>query len=343
MKTKRALITGIAGQDGSYLAELLLEKGYEVYGIARLPNDGARTKVKNFLLPPEVNIIFGDIRDLSLIRKALELSNPDEIFNLAGQSSVGASFQKPEETMETNYYSFGRLVEEVFRRNPKARVYQASSSEMFGNAREYPQKETTLFMPESPYAVSKVKAYNDHVVNYRKNHDAYICSGILFNHESPRRGEQFVTRKVTRSMAGIFLGTQKTLSLGNINVTRDFGYAKEYVEAMWLMLQQEKPEDFIIATGKLHSIKDIVNASAGSLGMELFWSGEGGLEVAKNEKGEVVVNIDSNFYRPSEISNTVGDASLAKEKLGWEPKMSFEELISLMTHDDLILLKNSSQ
>ncbi len=335
MDKKRALITGITGQDGSYLAEFLLEKGYEVYGLVRRTSVDPLMRIDSLSLQHKIKIIYGDLRDNEAIIRALEASKPDEIYNLAAQSSVGVSFQTPEETLEINYHGVGRLVKEAFAQNPKVKLYQASSSEMFGNVKESPQNETTPFNPVSPYAEAKVKAHQDYIVSFRNEYKAFLCSGILFNHESPRRGKQFVTRKITHSMAKIKLGLQQSFELGNLDAKRDWGYAKDYVEAMWLIMQHDTPEDYVIATGISHTVRDFVNATAKALEMEILWEGEGIHEVAKNSKGKIILRVDPKFYRPNEVHSVLGDPSKARKQLGWEPKVNFETLVAMMATSDL--------
>lgn len=335
MEQKRALITGITGQDGSYLAELLLEKGYEVYGLVRPASTDPLIRIEELSLSRKVNIIYGDLRDSNSVVRALKESNPDEIYNLGAQSQVGVSFQCPEETLEVNYHGSGRLVDEATRLNPKVKIYQASSSEMFGNTSESPQRETTPFAPVSPYADSKVKAYNDFVVKYRNEKHLFICSGILFNHESPRRGKNFVTRKITHSMAKIKLGMQDLFELGNLDAKRDWGYAKDYVEAMWLMMQQNTPQDFIISTGEGHTVRDFVNATASALDMKISWHGDGIEEVANDHTGKTILRINPKYYRPVEVSSVLGDSTRAREILGWKPRVDFSGLVELMAKADL--------
>lgn len=330
---KKALITGITGQDGSYLAELLLSKGYEVYGLVR------RSSTDPFVrLPKEVvkrvKVIYGNLRDTAALDRAMEEAVPDEVYNLAAQSDVGISFKCPEETMEINYYGVGRVVNSAIKMNPKVRIYQASTSEMFGKTNP-PQNEESSFQPVSPYGEAKLKAHEDFVVGYRERHGLFICAGFLFNHESPRRGEHFVTRKITISMVKIKLGLQDFFELGNLDAKRDWGFAGDYTEAMWLMLQQDKPEDYVISTGINHTVRDFVDASAKALDMKLTWEGEGLKEVAKDEKGKIIVRINKKFYRPKEVDDLLGDSSKAKDKLGWKPKVSFEDLVKMMTLADM--------
>jgi len=274
------------------------------------------------------------MRDSVALKRALETARPDEIYNLASQSDVAISFQCPEETMEINYYGVGRLINEAIKVNPRVKIYQASTSEMFGNVPP-PQSETSPFRPISPYAESKLKAHEDFVVGYRGKHGLFICSGICFNHESPRRGKHFVTRKITHSLAKIKLGLQDHFSLGNLEARRDWGFAGDYVKAMWMILQQEKPQDFVIATGENHSVRDFLEAAAGTLGVYITWEGNGLKEVGKDKVGKVIVKINKDFYRPAEVNHLEGDSSKAKKILGWKPETTFEELVKMMVDADL--------
>jgi len=338
-KRRRVLITGITGQDGYYLAEFLINKGYIVYGLVRRTSNNPLIKFEpNFSLRREIKIIYGNLRDLNTIRNALQESRPDEIYNLAGQSDVGISFLCPEETMEVNYYGVGRLVNEAMRLNPKIRIYQASTSEMFGQAKPR-QNETTPFNPVSPYAEAKLKAHEDFVVGYRERHGLFICSGILFNHESPKRGEHFVTRKITISLVKIKLGLQDCLELGNLDAKRDWGFAGDYVKAMWLMLQQKKPEDLVIATGEAHSVREFVEAAAAVLGMRIRWRGKGTKEVGVDARGRVLVRVNPKFYRPSDPYYLCGDARRARKLLGWQPKVGFKDLVKMMIEADYTRLE----
>jgi GDPmannose 4,6-dehydratase len=334
---RRALITGITGQDGSYLAEFLVDKGYEVYGLMRRVSTDPLMRLEDLHLNRQIKLIYGSMRDLNAVGRALDIAKPDEIYNLAAQSHVGVSFECPEETWDTNYYGVGRIVIEAMRRNPQVRIYQASTSEMFG-ATPPPQHEKSAFRPVSPYAEAKLKAHLDYVVGSRDKHGLFICSGILFNHESPRRGKHFVTRKITHSLAKVKLGMQEHLRLGNLNAKRDWGYAKDYVVVMWKMLQQKKPEDFVIATGEYHSVREFVNATAAALNMKLTWSGKGVKEVAKDEHGKIAVMVDPKYYRPTETNNLLGDSSKAKRMLKWKPSVRFEELVKIMADADLSAL-----
>lgn len=335
---KRALITGITGQDGSYLAELLVEKGYEVYGLVRRVSTDPLLRIENLHLHRKIKLINGNLRDLNAVARALEESKPDEIYNLAAQSDVGISFTIPEETWDINYHGVGRLVTEAVRRNPRVRIYQASTSEMFGKTKP-PQNEKSDFKPVSPYAEAKLQAHLDYVVGYRERHKIFICSGILFNHESPRRGKHFVTRKIAHSMAKIKLGLQDVLELGNLDAKRDWGHAKDYVEAMWRMLQAKRPDDYVVSTGKSHTVREFVDATAKALDMKISWSGRGLKEVAKNEKGEVVVKINPKYYRPHDVHYLLGDSAKARKGLKWKPKVDFLELVRMMIAADLESLK----
>ena len=335
--SKRAFITGITGQDGSYLAELLLRKGYNVYGLMRRVSNDPLVRIPE-IAKKKIKFIYGNLRDLGTVRAALQEARPDEVYNLAAQSDVGVSFKCPDETVEINYYGVGRLVNEALAVNPKVRIYQASTSEMFGNIKP-PQNELSGFAPVSPYGEAKLKAYEDFVVGYREKHDAFICSGFLFNHESPRRGEHFVTRKITKSLAKVKLGLQDSFELGNLDAKRDWGYAGDYVEVMWRMLQQEKPEDFVVATGKTHSVRDFVEAAAGALDMKLSWEGSGLNEVAKDENKKVILTVNEKFYRPAEVNYLLGDSTKAREKLGWQPRIDFYALVKMMAEADLAMLR----
>jgi GDPmannose 4,6-dehydratase len=319
----KALITGITGQDGSYLTEFLLSKGYEVYGIIRRSSSFNTGRIDPFYEDPNVpdaklHLIFGDLNDASSLNKILRTVQPDEIYNLGAQSHVRVSFDIPEYTAEVTGIGTLRLLEAIRETGLTPKFYQASSSEMFGKVQEIPQKETTPFYPRSPYGVSKVFSYWA-TVNYREAYHLFACNGILFNHESPRRGETFVTRKITQAAARIKLGVQQELYLGNLDAQRDWGYARDYVEAMWLMMQQDEPDDYVIATGETHTVRDLLALAFGYL--ELDW--------------KKYVEIVPRYYRPTEVDYLVGDASKAKKKLGWEPKVSFADLIKMMVDADL--------
>jgi len=338
MSRKRALITGITGQDGSYLSELLVDKGYEVYGLARRSSRDISEPIEKLRLQKKVTVIHGDIRDTESIKHSLGIAKPDELYNLASQSHVGISFDCTEETMAVNYHAAESLFNEALSVNSKVKIYQASSSEMFGNA-AHPQNESTAFHPINPYGISKLLAYQKCVLENRIKRNAFVCSGILYNHESPRRGKNFITRKITHSLVKIKLGLQDTLEVGNINSKRDWGYAKDYVEAMWQMMQQTDPDDFVIATGLLHSVKDIIDTTARNLDINLNWVGKGVNTQALNNAGKVIVKINPEFYRPIDATNLVGDSTKARNTLGWAPSIDFEELISLMVQSDLNELK----
>lgn len=332
---KKALITGITGQDGSYLAELLLEKGYEVHGIIRRSssfNTGRIDHIYHDRHEKNVHLFlhYGDLTDGTNLDRIIEKIRPDEIYNLGAQSHVMVSFEMPIYTAETDALGTTRLLDAVKNSNIPVKFYQAGSSEMFGKVLETPQKETTPFYPRSPYACAKVYSHNI-AVNYRESYDMFICNGILFNHESPRRGGTFVTKKVTHALAQIKLGKQETLYLGNLDAKRDWGFAKDYVEAMWLMLQQEKPDDYVVATGETHSVREFVEHASRLIGYELRWEGSGVDEKGVDVKtGKTIVQVDPTYFRPAEVDLLLGDATKAKQKLGWTPKVKFEELIQIM-------------
>ncbi len=317
---KRALITGITGQDGSYLAEFLLGKGYEVYGMVRRSSTINYERISH--IQDRIKLIQGDLLDQNSLIEALKISKPDEVYNLGAQSFVPTSWNQPVLTGEFTALGVTRILEAIRTVNPRIRFYQASSSEMFGKVRETPQNEKTPFYPRSPYGVAKVYAHWI-TVNYRESYDMFCCSGIMFNHESPRRGLEFVSRKITHAAARIKLGLQKELKLGNLNARRDWGFAGDYVEAMWLMLQQEEPEDYVIATGISHSVKDLVQIAFGYLGLD--W--------------EEYVRTDPNLFRPADVDSLLGDPRKAKMKLGWQPKVTFEELVKMMVDHDLKINK----
>ena len=346
---KKALITGVTGQDGAYLAELLLEKGYEVHGIKRRTSLFNTDRIDHlFQDPHESNGRFvlhhGDLTDSSSLLRIIQTVQPDEIYNLAAQSHVAVSFEEPEYTANSDALGALRLLEaiRILGLTKKTRFYQASTSELYGLVQETPQKETTPFYPRSPYAVAKLYAYWI-TVNYREAYGIYACNGILFNHESPLRGETFVTRKITRALAHMKLGLQNCLFLGNLDAKRDWGHAKDYVEMQWMMLQQPRPEDFVIATGRQYSVRDFVNAAAKELGLKLTWQGAGIDEKALDEKGVVRVAVDPEYFRPAEVETLLGDATKAKEKLGWSPKIQFEELVSEMVRADLKIAEYEKQ
>ena len=287
----------------------------------------------------KINIVYGSLHDLGTIGRIMDEVCPDEVYNLAAQSDVGISFKCPGETLDIDYYGVGRIVNEAMRVNKNVRIYQASTSEMFGKTNP-PQNENAPFQPVSPYGEAKLKAHEDFVVHYREKHELYVCSGFLFNHESPRRGENFVTRKITLAMSKIKLGLQDKLELGNLDAKRDWGFAGDYVELMWKMLQQDKPEDYVIATGESHSVRDFVNAAAVALDMKLTWEGVELEEVARDEAGKVVLSINKDFYRPVEVDYLLGDSSKAEKKLGWKPKTKFSDLVKMMVNSDVESLKN---
>lgn len=338
---KTALITGITGQDGAYLAELLLNKGYIVHGIKRrsssfntdridhLYRDQHDKEVKFFLH-------YGDLTDSTNLIRIIQQTKPDEIYNLAAQSHVQVSFEEPEYTANADALGALRILEaiRILGLEKKTRFYQASTSELYGLVQETPQKETTPFYPRSPYAVAKLYAYWI-TVNYREAYGIYACNGILFNHESPLRGETFVTRKITRALARIKLGLQDCLYLGNLDSKRDWGHAKDYVEMQWLMLQQEQPEDFVIATGVQFSVREFVDIAAQKLGLKINWQGEGVNETGSLVDGKVIVRVDPRYFRPTEVETLLGDASKARNKLGWTPKIKFAELVAEMVEEDL--------
>jgi len=337
---KKALITGITGQDGSYLAEFLLSKGYEVHGIKRrtsLINTGRIDHLFQDNHEPNLKFILhhGDLTDSTSLIRIIQEVQPDEIYNLAAQSHVKVSFEEPEYTANSDALGALRILEaiRILKLVKKTKYYQASTSELYGAVKQSPQNEETPFYPRSPYGVAKLYAYWI-TINYREAYGIYACNGILFNHESPVRGETFVTRKITRALARIKLGLQKTLYLGNLNAKRDWGHAKDYVEVQWLMLQQDKPSDFVIATGKQYSVRDFINLAAKNLDMKIEWKGkdEDEIGIYKNEE---IIKIDTNYYRPTEVESLLGDASKAKKELGWEPKISFEELVKEMVEKDL--------
>jgi GDPmannose 4,6-dehydratase len=319
---KKALITGITGQDGSYLAELLLSKGYDVHGVIRRSSSFNTERIDNIYSNKSLKLHYGDLSDSSSLCKLLDKINPDEIYNIGAQSHVKVSFNIPEYTGDVTGLGTIRLLDAIVQTCPKAKFYQASSSEMFGKVQEIPQKETTPFYPRSPYGVAKVYSYWA-TVNYRESYDMFACNGILFNHESPRRGETFVTRKITRAVARIKLGLQDKLYLGNLDAKRDWGYAPDYVEAMWLMLQQDMPDDFVIATNETHSVREFCEKAFSRANMD--WS--------------KYVEFDEKYLRPAEVDLLIGDYSKAKKSLGWEPRIKFNELVDIMVDADLKLLQ----
>jgi GDPmannose 4,6-dehydratase len=356
--TKRALITGITGQDGAYLAELLLDKGYEVHGIKRRASLINTQRIDHLYEDPHgegvrLHLHYGDMTDASSLQRTIQQVRPDEIYNLAAQSHVAVSFEEPEYTAESDAVGTLRILEAI--RNlgmeKHTRFYQASTSELFGKVRETPQTETTPFYPRSPYGAAKVYAFWI-TVNYRESYGMHASNGILFNHESPRRGETFVTRKITRGLARIAHGLDDCVYLGNLDARRDWGHAKDFVEAMWLMLQQDRPADYVIATGEQHSVRDFVNAAAAAMGLKLDWEGEEENELARVcscevsypgiNVGDVVLKVDPRYYRPAEVETLLGDATRARRALGWEPKISFEQMVEEMAATDLRLAREEA-
>ncbi len=338
---KTALITGITGQDGSYLAEFLLGKGYVVHGIKRRTSLINTDRIDHLYQDPHETdrrfiLHHGDLTDSSNLVRIIQQTQPDEIYNLAAQSHVAVSFEEPEYTANSDALGALRLLEaiRILGLEQKTRFYQASTSELYGLVQETPQKETTPFYPRSPYGVAKLYAYWI-TVNYREAYGIYACNGILFNHESPVRGETFVTRKITRALARIKLGLQDCLYLGNFNARRDWGHARDFVEAMWLMLQQPQPEDFVIATGEQHSVREFVDAAATELGMQLTWKGKGKNEKGYDHNGRCIIAVDPRYFRPTEVDSLLGDPGKAKAKLGWVPKVKFGELVAEMVREDL--------
>ncbi|XP_021951547.1 GDP-mannose 4,6 dehydratase isoform X2 [Folsomia candida] len=348
-RRKVALITGITGQDGSYLAELLIDKGYEIHGIIRRSSSFNTGRIAHLYADPKghregkMKLHYGDMTDSSCLVKIIVQVRPSEIYNLAAQSHVKVSFDISEYTAEVDAVGTLRILDAIRTcgMEKEIRFYQASTSELYGKVQEVPQRETTPFYPRSPYACAKLYAYWI-VTNYREAYDMYACNGILFNHESPRRGENFVTRKITRSVAKIELGQIQCFELGNLNAKRDWGHAKDYVEAMWLMLQQDKPEDFVIATGEAHSVKEFVEESFKVVGREISWEGEGVNEIGKEKGTDIIrVKVNPKYYRPTEVEFLLGDPTKAKEKFGWKCKVDFLALVKDMVESDLELMKKN--
>ncbi|SLN24537.1 GDP-mannose 4,6-dehydratase [Roseovarius albus] len=338
---KTALITGVTGQDGAYLSEFLLNKGYQVHGIKRRTSLFNTQRIDHLFegepgKSGQFQLHHGDMTDSSSLTNVINKVQPDEVYNLAAQSHVAVSFEEPEYTANSDAIGALRILEAIrfLGLGEKTKFYQASTSELYGLVQEIPQRETTPFYPRSPYAVAKLYAYWI-TVNYRESYDLYACNGILFNHESPIRGETFVTRKITRALARIKLGLQEELLLGNMDALRDWGHARDYVQMMWLMLQQDTPEDFVIATGQQYSVREFVTRAAEALDMKLTFEGEGVDEVARDENGKVVVKVDPQYFRPAEVETLLGDATKAREKLGWTPETPFEELVREMVESDL--------
>jgi GDPmannose 4,6-dehydratase len=346
---KRALITGITGQDGAYLAELLLAKGYEVHGIKRRASSFNTDRIDHLYQDPHehgvrLHLHYGDLTDATNLIRIVQQVQPDELYNLAAQSHVGVSFETPEYTANSDALGALRVLEaiRILGLGSKTRFYQASTSEMFGKVQEVPQRESTPFYPRSPYGAAKVYAYWI-TVNYREAYGLYACNGILFNHESPIRGETFVTRKITRGLARIKQGLEECLFLGNLDSLRDWGHARDYVRAQWLMLQQAQAEDFVIATGEQHSVREFAESAALVLGMRLEWRGQGLEERGVDIKsGRTVVKIDPRYFRPTEVETLLGDASKAREKLGWKPEIDFQTLVSEMVTEDLGLAQRDA-
>jgi GDPmannose 4,6-dehydratase len=346
---KKALITGITGQDGSYLTELLLEKGYEVHGIIRRSSSFNTGRIDHLFNDPAVHDVklflhYGDLTDSSNLNRLLEKTEPDEIYNLAAQSHVKVSFEVPEYTAEVDAIGTLRFLDAIKETGIKTRFYQASSSELYGKAQEIPQNEKTSFYPRSPYGVAKLYGYWI-IVNYREAYNLFACNGILFNHESPRRGETFVTRKITRAAARIRSGLQQNLKLGNLNAKRDWGYAPEFVDGMWRILQQDQADDYVLATGETHTVREFAATAFKELGMELEWRGkdvqEKGILIKLNGKtndkiktGSTLVEVDANYFRPTEVDVLIGDAAKARQKLNWIPRVKFAELVKIMTVAD---------
>lgn len=337
---KVALITGVTGQDGAYLSELLLSKGYIVHGIKRRASLFNTDRIDHIYQDPHVDnqnfiLHYGDLTDSTNLIRIIQQVQPDEIYNLAAMSHVAVSFETPEYTANADGIGTLRILEaiRILGLEKKTRFYQASTSELYGLVQETPQKETTPFYPRSPYAVAKLYSYWI-TVNYREAYGIYACNGILFNHESPIRGETFVTRKITRALSRIKLGLQDTLYLGNLSALRDWGHAKDYVEMQWMMMQQETPEDYVIATGRQYSVRDFVNAAAAILELDITWQGDGVNEKGFDKNGNCIVQVDPRYFRPTEVETLLGDSSKAKAQLGWEPKISFNELVEEMVKED---------
>jgi len=337
---KVALITGITGQDGSYLAELLLEKGYEVHGLVRRVSTSNRQRIEH-LVPDihnkenKIRLHYGDLSDSTSLHNIIRTVKPDEVYHLGAQSHVGISFAIPEYTGDVTGLGTMRLLDAIRQENPATKFYQASSSELFGLVKEIPQKETTPFHPRSPYGVAKLYAYWA-AINYREAYGMYVCNGILFNNESPRRGENFVSRKITFTFAKIMAGKEDKLYIGNLDAARDWGYARDYVEAMWLMLQQPKPDDYVVATGESHTVREFIEEVCRLLDIDIEWQGSGVKEKGIDKKTrKVLVQVDPMYFRPAEVDFLQGDSSKARQKLGWAPKVNFKELVVLMLDSDL--------
>jgi len=343
MAKKRALITGITGQDGAYLAKLLLDKGYKVFGAARRASEMNVSKLQQTGAYEDIECVSMELQEMTNILRTVEKVRPDEVYNLAAQSFVGASFEMPVYTSDITALGPLRILEAIRQVNPKIKFYQASSSEMFGKVQAVPQNEKTPFYPRSPYAVAKL--YGHWItVNYRESYDMFACSGILFNHESPLRGLEFVTRKITHAAVRIQKGLQKELNLGNLDAKRDWGYAAEYVEAMWKMLQAPAPGDYVVSTGETHSVREFVEAAFGALGMELNWSGSGAEEEGKDRAtGKVIVRVDPKFFRPTEVDLLIGDSAKARKVLDWTPATTFADLVAIMVEHDRKVLAHEQK
>ncbi len=332
---KTALITGIRGQDGAYLGQLLLEKGYTVFGADRRSGDSSNWRLKELGIESQIKIVYMDLLEFENVYRIIERIQPDEIYNLAAQSFVHTSFEQPILTSEVNAIGVLRLLEIIRTLKPEARFYQASTSEMFGEVQEIPQTEKTPFYPRSPYGVSKLFAHWA-VVNYRESYDIFACSGILFNHESPFRGLEFITRKITYGIAKIICGLQEKIVVGNLDAKRDWGYAKEYVEGMWLMLQQDKADDYILSTGETHTVREFIEYAFDCAGFRIQWQGQDVTTKGVDEKtGKILIEVSPEFYRPAEVNLLLGNPSKAKEKLGWQPEIKFKELTKMMVESDI--------
>ncbi len=346
---KRALITGITGQDGAYLAELLLNKGYEVHGVKRRASSFNTDRIDHLYQDPHergvrLHLHYGDLTDATNLIRIIQQTQPEEIYNLAAQSHVGVSFETPEYTANADALGSLRVLEaiRILGLGARTRFYQASTSEMFGKVQEVPQRETTPFYPRSPYGAAKVYAYWI-TVNYREAYGLFACNGILFNHESPIRGETFVTRKITRGLARVRVGLEQCVFLGNLDSRRDWGHARDFVRAQWLMLQQEEPEDFVIATGEQHSVREFAELAAEALGMHLEWQGKGAEERGVDARsGRTVIRVDPHYFRPTEVDTLLGDPSKAREKLGWQPEIGFQALVQEMVQEDLELAQRDA-
>ena len=345
---KKAFITGVTGQDGSYLAELLLQKGYEVHGMKRRASSFNTERVDHIYADPHDQgrrfvLHYGDLTDSTNLIRLVQQIQPDEIYNLAAQSHVAVSFEQPEYTANADALGTLRILEaiRILGLEKKTRFYQASTSELYGDVREIPQTEKTPFYPRSPYAVAKIYAYWI-TINYREAYGIYACNGILFNHESPRRGETFVTRKITRAIARIKLGLQDCLFLGNLDAKRDWGHAKDFVEMQWMIMQQNEPDDYVIATGHQYSVREFVDAAARELGIHVRWEGAGIEEKGYDASGRCIVRVDPRYFRPTEVETLLGDPTKAKQKLGWIPKISFQELVTEMVREDLKIAERDS-